>query len=129
MAVETIIPTIASSKVGVLLMIHRRRTSVRRMQIHKPRLSSCTSISSHSFFRSSQDCSILSLVLSSSGLCFVFRAQTLMDSVGTVPSPCALRRQYIGKESQCVSNHTHTLRTPPTPVVHNLRRTCTSHRL
>ena len=42
---------------------------------------------------SSQDTTILSLSLSSSGLCFVFRAQTFLDSVGTMLSPCALREQ------------------------------------
>ena len=33
----------------------------------------------------------------------MFRAQTFLDSVGTVLSLCVLRRAVLGKESRCVS--------------------------
>ena len=33
----------------------------------------------------------------------MIRALTFLDCVGTMLSPCALRRKHVGKESRCVS--------------------------
>ena len=111
--------TIASSKVGVPLMIHRRRTSQRRGEIptpHKPHLSSCTSSCFSQPYGSSQDFSILSLALSSSNLCFVCRAQTFLESVGTVPSPSVLRRQCSERNVVACPHHTRALQCERSPL-------------
>ena len=53
--------------------------------------------------------------LSSSGLCFVFRAQTLLDSFGTGLSPCVLRLLYSERKVVACPYHTLTLHCEGTP--------------
>ena len=53
--------------------------------------------------------------LCTSGLCFVSRAQTFLDSVGVVLSPCVLWRQYPQRKVVVCPCHTQTLRTSLTP--------------
>ena len=52
-----------------------------------------------------------------SGLCFVFCAQTFLNPVGVVPSPCVLRRQYSEKEVVVCPYHIPALRTSSHSVV------------
>ena len=58
----------------------------------------------------SQDSGILFLALSSTGLCSVFRAQTFLESVGTVLSPCVLRRPYSERKVVVCPDPTRTAR-------------------
>ena len=60
--------------------------------------------------------------LQSSGLCFVFRAQTFLNTVGAVSSPCVLRRQHWERNVVVCPYHISTLRTSNTPWFCGYRR-------
>ena len=72
---------------------------------HKPHLSFCTSSSFHSNLVQVKTFAFLSLLINSSGLCFVSRAQTFMDSAG---AQCSRLAYCDGstREEEVVVGHT-----------------------
>ena len=106
-------------------MIHCWRTSERLVKYPHRTNRSC--LLAFLFFTaicfSSQHLSILCVALSSSGLCFVFRAPTLSESVGTVPSPCVLRRRCSERKGVVCPYHNHYTALRAHSVVLRLQKT------
>ena len=111
-----------------LCPVNRNRGAFAFMKIptpHKPPLSSCTSNCFHAFTAIIFKSRLFHFVssLGGSGLCFLLHLQTFLDSVGTAPSPCALRRQYLERRKVGVCpHHTRTLHCDRTPWFCGFRR-------